>query len=55
MWSIWPAWVWFTVMATANHYWLDVIMGALVALLGLGLAVRYDNRSHRLQVAQAAV
>jgi membrane-associated phospholipid phosphatase len=55
LWSIWPVWVWFTVMATANHYWLDVIGGALVALVGLGLAVRYDHRSdRRLRVAEAA-
>ena len=52
LWSVWPAWVWFSVMATANHYWLDVIAGALVALVGLGLAVGRDYR--RLDVAQAA-
>ncbi len=52
LWSVWPAWVWFSVMATANHYWLDVIAGALVALVGLGLAVGCDYR--RLDVAEAA-
>ena len=24
LWALWPAWVWFSVMATANHFWLDV-------------------------------
>ena len=24
-WALWPAWVWFSVMATANHFWLDVV------------------------------
>src|SRR4051812_43802350 len=23
LWALWPAWVAFSVMATANHYWLD--------------------------------
>lgn len=50
LWAIWPMWVWFTVMATANHYWLDVVVGALVALVGLGLAW---GREHRLRIAEA--
>jgi membrane-associated phospholipid phosphatase len=52
LWAVWPAWVWFTVMATANHYWLDVLVGACVALVGLGLAYGHDQR--RVGVAQAA-
>ena len=36
-WALWPAWVWFTVMATGNHYWLDSAAG--VALAALTLAV----------------
>ena len=31
LWLAWPAWVWFSVMATANHYWLDIAVGVLVA------------------------
>jgi membrane-associated phospholipid phosphatase len=31
LWLVWPAWVWFTVIATGNHYWLDVVGGILVA------------------------
>jgi PAP2 superfamily protein len=27
LWLIWPAWVWFAVMATANHFWLDIAAG----------------------------
>jgi membrane-associated phospholipid phosphatase len=50
IWAIWPAWVWFTVMATANHYWLDVVGGAFVALVGLSLAW---GRDYRLRVAEA--
>lgn len=50
LWAVWPAWVWFSVMATANHYWLDVLVGAFVALLGLAIA---HGRDSRLSVAQA--
>jgi membrane-associated phospholipid phosphatase len=50
LWAVWPAWVWFTVMATANHWWLDVAGGILVALVGLALAY---GRDHRLGVAEA--
>ena len=35
LWALWPAWVWFCVMATANHYLLDVLAGILVALIAL--------------------
>jgi membrane-associated phospholipid phosphatase len=52
LWAIWPMWVWFTVMATANHYWLDVAVGALVALVGLSLAW---SRDHRVRVGEAEV
>jgi len=34
LWLLWPAWVWFTVMATANHFWLDIVAGVGVALVG---------------------
>ena len=33
LWLLWPAWVCFSVMATANHFWLDCVAGAFVALL----------------------
>jgi len=33
LWLLWPGWVWFTVMATANHFWLDVLAGNLVAVI----------------------
>jgi membrane-associated phospholipid phosphatase len=35
VWALWPAWVWFCVMATANHYLLDVVAGIVVALVAL--------------------
>ena len=33
LWLLWPAWVCFSVMATANHFWLDCVAGGFVALL----------------------
>ena len=31
LWLLWPLWVWFCVMATGNHFWLDIVAGILVA------------------------
>lgn len=35
LWALWPAWVWFCVLATANHFLLDVIAGIGVAVISL--------------------
>jgi membrane-associated phospholipid phosphatase len=32
LWTLWPTWVWFSVMATGNHFWLDIAAGVAVAL-----------------------
>jgi membrane-associated phospholipid phosphatase len=45
LWLLWPAWVWFCVMATGNHYWLDVAGGILVA--GIAACVVYGPRLRR--------
>jgi hypothetical protein len=39
-WALWPVWVWFSVMATANHFWLDVVAGVGVALVALAIIHR---------------
>ncbi len=44
LWLLWPGWVWFSVMATGNHFWLDVLGGIVVA--SIALAVVY-GRPHR--------
>ena len=46
LWLLWPAWVWFTVMATGNHFWLDVLAGISVG--AISLAVVYRVRPRRL-------
>jgi membrane-associated phospholipid phosphatase len=33
LWLAWPGWVAFCVMATGNHFWLDIVAGGVVALL----------------------
>jgi PAP2 superfamily len=43
-WIAWPAWVWFAVMATGNHFWLDCVAGVGVALLAMGIIYRRDLR-----------
>lgn len=35
LWALWPLWVWFCVIATANHYVLDVLAGIAVAIAAL--------------------
>jgi membrane-associated phospholipid phosphatase len=37
LWAVWPAWVWFCVMATANHFMLDVVAGIVVAAISLAV------------------
>jgi hypothetical protein len=44
LWIVWPAWVWFCVMATGNHFWLDILAGDVVALVALGVVYRRQLR-----------
>jgi hypothetical protein len=43
LWALWPLWVWFCVVATANHYLLDVLAGIGVAVTAL-LATAWTPR-----------
>jgi hypothetical protein len=43
-WLAWPAWVWFAVMATGNHFWLDCVAGMVVAALAMAIVYRRDVR-----------
>jgi membrane-associated phospholipid phosphatase len=45
IWAIWPLWVWFAVMATGNHFWLDVLAGVVLATVSLVLVYRVRARS----------
>ena len=43
LWALWPLWVWFCVVATANHYLLDVLAGIGVAVAAI-LATAWTPR-----------
>jgi PAP2 superfamily protein len=45
LWLLWPAWVWFTVMGTANHFWLDIVAGIAVAAVAAAVVYRRPLRS----------
>ena len=51
-WIVWPAWVWFAVMATGNHFWLDCVAGLGVALFAM--AIVYGPPAGRLAAAHRA-
>ena len=51
LWLLWPAWVWFTVMGTANHFWLDIVAG--IAVAAVAAAVVYQPRLRSLARASA--
>jgi len=42
LWLFWPLWVWFSVMATGNHFWLDIVAGIIVAIIAAAII----NRKH---------
>ena len=46
VWLAWPVWVWFCVMATANHFWLDIAAGIVVAAVA-GAIVHGRSRARR--------
>ncbi len=45
VWLLWPAWVWFAVMATGNHFWLDVLAGIMLAVISLAIVYRARFKS----------
>jgi membrane-associated phospholipid phosphatase len=45
LWLLWPVWVWFAVMATGNHFWLDVLAGVLLGTIALVVVYRAQIRS----------
>jgi membrane-associated phospholipid phosphatase len=51
LWLLWPAWVWFSVMATGNHFWLDVVAGVIVAAIALLVVYRSPLRRFRAETA----
>ena len=54
LWTLWPTWVWFTVMATGNHFWLDVAAGIGLALLAASIIVWLESLRRRDQALDRA-
>jgi membrane-associated phospholipid phosphatase len=52
LWAFWPTWVWFAVMATGNHFWLDCMAGVGVALIAM--AIVYNDRIRTSLAARRA-
>ena len=52
LWLAWPAWVWFCVVATGNHFWLDIVAGVIVAAIALLVLYRTPLRT-RLRARSA--
>jgi membrane-associated phospholipid phosphatase len=46
-WLAWPPWVWFAVMSTGNHYWLDVVAGVAIAA-AIGAVIYREQLRRRL-------
>jgi PAP2 superfamily len=44
LWTLWPSWVWFAVMATGNHFWLDIAAGAATAVVAGGMLALLESR-----------
>ena len=44
LWLVWPVWVWFAVMATGNHFWLDVVAGIALAIVAGAIVYRRPLR-----------
>ncbi len=44
VWTLWPSWVWFSVMASGNHFWLDIAAGVGVAALAATLLTWLERR-----------
>lgn len=53
LWLVWPVWVWFAVIATGNHYWLDVLAGVAIALVTGAFVYRRVPLLRRRRIAGA--
>ena len=54
-WTLWPSWVWFTVMATGNHFWLDVAAGAGLAALSASIVIGLESSRRRDTLSERAL
>jgi PAP2 superfamily len=50
-WTLWPSWVWLAVMATGNHFWLDIAAGVGTAALAATLLAWHEARGDAISPA----
>ena len=55
LWTLWPSWVWFSVMATGNHFWLDVAAGVGLAALAASIVAWAESAGRRDALDPAAL
>ncbi len=55
LWALWPVWVWFCVIATANHYVLDVLAGIVLAVAALLATAWFPRLFGRLRAVGPAI
>jgi membrane-associated phospholipid phosphatase len=53
-WTLWPTWVWFAVMATGNHFWLDIAAGVGVAVVAAAMLAVVEGRPTTALVAPSS-
>lgn len=53
LWLAWPCWVWFSVMSTGNHFWLDAAAGVAIAVASDQLLLREHGFRRQLEPARA--
>jgi membrane-associated phospholipid phosphatase len=47
LWTLWPSWVWFSVMSTGNHFWLDIAAGIGLAAISISLVAALESATSR--------
>ena len=55
LWTLWPSWVWFSVLATGNHFWLDVAAGVGLAALAGSIVVWAEGARRRTALDRTAL
>ena len=48
LWLLWPCWVAFALMASANHFWLDIAVGVALVALAVPVAGWVERRRARV-------
>ncbi len=53
LWLAWAPWVWFAVMGTGNHFWLDCAAGVAIALVCDAVLLRERRASAQFEPVRA--